>query len=363
MLEANPKTNIRIATVYSQKSIRRLYKMSTIRWFRMSEALANKGYSVDMIVNNSGKIKHLSPTLRLMPYDKVRWAHYDIIKTLFHEGFECLMKEGVSNHRFIISKLGSVVSHKEHSGVHFHGRARKKLYDIQTEISYKSKYVSLLTEASRDLWMEEFGRRDNVLLVPTGVDADIPLPSNNPYRKFKEKIAVFIGNIYSSKKQRDVNLRWQRRLNMIGKLLKKKGIRLCLVVFGSADRLDASSVTYIGPIDNKFMWDYQYFADAGLVLAQGAEQHNESSKIYYYLRTGLPVISDNSIPNNNLISKTGLGFIAGYGNDKEFADLVDKAVCIDWGQKRNEAIRYILNNHTWEKRVEIYDKLINHVAY
>ncbi len=37
-------------------------------------------------------------------------------------------------------------------------------------------------------------------------------------------------------------------------------------------------------------WDWQHHARAGIVFAQGPVQDNESSKIYYYLRTGLPVI-------------------------------------------------------------------------
>ena len=105
------KNSIKIATVYRSDFYHHfcLDKMSEIRWIRISQALANRGYQVDVIMNAAHGLIHTSPNLRYVPYSKVNWQDYDIIKTLFHKGFESLRSRGGEDHPFIISKLGSVV--------------------------------------------------------------------------------------------------------------------------------------------------------------------------------------------------------------------------------------------------------------
>jgi hypothetical protein len=352
------KRNIQIATVYERDSYDeiRTYPMDLLRWLRISESLANLGYKVDMIVNTKHGSVGGNPNLSYVPYSMVDWKRYDVIKTLFHKGFESVFCEGNNDHPFIISKLGSVVGNNDATeGVHFFNEERKYLYEMQKKINQKSRYITILTEPSRLLWEREFGQNGNILMVPTGVDRKIPPPCNNPYKEFGEKVAVYIGFLYIDT-QREVNLLWQDRLNILGSLLKKKGIRLCFIGVGKVDKLDHNVVTCLGAVENNRIWDYQYFAHAGIALGQGKVQHNESSKIYYYLRTGLPVVSEEPIPNNHLIRQSGLGFIGDYKDNQMIADMIEAAIYQNW--QKEEAIQYILENHTWDKRVQIYDALI-----
>jgi hypothetical protein len=348
---------LRIATVYKRDVFSRFTpaKMSTIRWLRMSEGLAASGHRVDMIMNGNGPA-HANPNLRSVPFAEVDWNDYDVIKTLFHSGFESLWEEGGASHPFIISKLGSVVgNHDDTDGVYFFKREREQLYAIQERIHECSRYVTLLTKASRRLWVELFGRTDNLLHVPTGVDRELPASRENPYRNFSEPIAVYAGNIYGET-QPEMNVVWQDRLNQLGTLLRGKGIRLCFIGTGRTDRLDRSAVTVMREVDNTDFWDYQRFANVGLVLAQGETQHNESSKLYYYLRTGLPVVSEAPVPNNFLIERTGMGFVAEYGDCRMLVDMVESAIDREW--PRREGIRYVVENHSWAHRVETYDAVI-----
>jgi glycosyltransferase involved in cell wall biosynthesis len=194
-----------------------------------------------------------------------------------------------------------------------------------------------------------------VLLVPTGVDRDVPLPGKNPYESFPERIAVYIGTIYDDS-QRQTNIFWQDRLSSLGRELRKRRIRLCFVGPGRTDLLDRDAVTILGPVVNSHIWDYHYFADVGIALAQGPVQHNESSKIYYYLRAGLPVVSERPVPNNYLIEQAQLGFECEYADDRTMAHAVEAAIHHRWDKEA--AIRYVLENHTWEKRAAIYDQLL-----
>ena len=352
------RKNIKIATVYNRDSyeIFKTYPMDQLRWLRISEALAGLGYKVDMIVNTKRGLVERNLNLRYVPYSMFDWKRYSIIKTLFPIGFESILSQGADDHPFIISKLGSVVGNNDSiEGVYFFNEERKSRYEIAKRINQKSRYVTILTEPSKLLWEQEFGKKDNILMIPTGVDREIPPPSNNPYKEFDEKIAVYIGNIYENM-QREINLLWQDRLNSLGRLLKEKGIRLCFVGVGKVDKLDHNVVTDLGGVGVDKMWDYQYFADVGIGLAQGRVQHNESSKIYYYLRTGLPVVSETPVPNNYLIEEASLGFIADYADNEMMADMIEAAMYKKW--QKEEAIRYMLKNHTWYERVQVYDALI-----
>jgi glycosyltransferase involved in cell wall biosynthesis len=360
-LRKGPKRTARdiaIATLYRSDFFDQFQptKMCLTRWLRISEALACLGYRVDMIVNSGCCPVSRSPHLRYVPYAAFDWRQYDIVKTLFHRGYDSLCQAGGEDHPFIISKLGSVVGNSDATeGVYFFNEERERLYQTQQRIRARSRYVTILTEPSRLLWRQEFGEDRNVLMVPTGVDREIPPPGQNPYEGLGTKIAVYIGNIYKGT-QREVNLLWQSKLNGLGRRLKLKKIRLCFVGMGAVDQLDPDAVTCLGPVENDRIWDYQYFADVGIALAQGPVQHNESSKIYYYLRAGLPVVSEDAIPNNQVIQQASCGLIARYGDEDMMADLVETAAARKW--PKEEAARYMVENHTWDQRAQVYDRLI-----
>lgn len=353
------RIQIRIATVYRRdryETFRPLH-MGTTRWLRMSQCLANLGHWVDMILDSGEGLVEKDTNLRYVPYAEVNWGHYDVVKTLFHKGFESLCAAGGAGHPFIISKLGSVVgSHDDVKGVGFRGAERSGLYAIQNRISRASRYVTVLTARSRALWEREHGWCSNVLTVPTGVDAAIPPPRSNPYRGIDRKVAVYIGNLYSEQ-QKPVNLLWQERLNRLGAALNDRGLRLCFAGTGDTERIDPDVVSCYKDIDNSNIWDYQYFADVGIVLGQDAAQHNESSKIYYYLRTGLPVVSESGIPNNRLLEECCMGIVCEFGNDAMMVEAIDEALRRPW--PRADCMEYILHNHTWAHRAAVYQRLFD----
>ena len=158
--------------------------------------------------------------------------------------------------------------------------------------------------------------------VPTGVDSEIPGlgPSPYPARGIAQPVALFAGNLYARTRQPEVNLIWQEKLNQLGSLLKSRGVHLVAAGLGDTDRIDPEAVTHVGPIELSRFWDWQRHAQVGLVIAQGAVQDNESSKIYYYLRTGLPVVCERPVPNSWLIETTGLGALVNFGDLEAMAE-------------------------------------------
>lgn len=330
--------------------------MNTIRWVRVAESLADLGFSVDLIADGLGGAVRPHTTLRIVPWAVADWSRYHVVKTMVHSGFRAFLDAGGAGHPFVISKLGSVVGpHDGTPGVHFFGEERRKLWDVQVAVRQHARYVTLLTEPSRTLWEAELGDTVPVLMVPTGVDRHIPPPRVRPYPASGEKIVVYVGNIYK-RDQREINLLWQERLSGLGRRLRRRGIRLYFVGPGRTDRLDTDAVVPVGPVPHDAIWDYQYFADVGLALAQGAIQHNESSKIYYYLRTGLPVVSEAPIPNNHVIEEAGCGLVAPYGDEVALAEMIEAAAFTKW--ERERAVQHVLTRHTWDHRTRVYERLL-----
>jgi glycosyltransferase involved in cell wall biosynthesis len=353
-----PVRTLRIASVYRHQSLGDTpeFDAAIIWWKRISEGLAARGHSVDLVAGSEGEPRQLAPRLRTIPFPAADWADYDVILTFFDRGFDNLAQAGGLRHPCIISSLGSVVGSSDDTpGVYFFGDRRKWLHEVQQRIAEHSRFVNVLTEPSRELWIRTHGRAGDVVVIPQGVDRNVPEPRQTPYHAYPEKIAVYIGTIYNQS-QKEMNLLWQQRLNHLGKALRRREIRLCLIGLGDTDLLDRDAVTYLGPVDNKLIWDYHYFASAGVILAHGLAQHNESTKLYYYLRAGLPVVSEAPVPNNYVLEEAQLGLLAPFGDEERLAELVAEACTSTW--QRDRARSYMVRHHSWDLRVARYEELI-----
>jgi hypothetical protein len=355
----------RIVTVCStRRPAGRLVDMSHIRWFRISTALAKLGHTVDVATMDHRWRLHkpvvpLGPNLRNVPLSRIRWGDYDVVKTLFHEGFSILQRYGGADHPFIISKLGSVVGDEDLPGIYFYGGQRRRLFRVQRLIHRKSRYVTVLSEPAAELWRECFGRDQRLLLVPGAADAEIPAATRDPYPQDGLARCVFVGNFYTTRRtsQPEAHRTLTSKLNRLGELLRSRGVRLYVLGPGQASSLDPRWVTYCGVAEHGESWDYVHFANVGLVVAAGSFMHNnESTKIYHYLRAGLPVVSEAGFPNDHVVREAGLGFVTENGDLPRLADRVAEAAVRPWN--REHAIRYILDNHIWEKRAESYDRLL-----
>jgi hypothetical protein len=357
---------IKIITVYKNKETEKdkdfgiftPVDMSNGRWIKISEALAKLGYQVDIAVpdtiipDNSNGNGHL----KMVPLSNVNWNDYDVVKTVFHAGFDTLEKYGGTSHPFIISKLGSVVGSTEMEGIYFYGDIHKRLLTTQEKINKTSRFITVLTKQAKKLFKEVHGRKKNLLLVPGGVDSEVPVPSENPYPDEKIK-CIFAGNVYNNNSQPEANNVLVNKLNILGKLLSDRGVKLYMIGPGDVSNLDPDYVSYLGVIPYDGSWDYFYFANVGIVVSAGEFMHNnESTKIYHYLRAGLPVVSESGFPNDNVVKKAKLGFVTENGNMELMARNIIKAAKKRWNKEH--AINYIIGNHTWDERVKVYDKVL-----
>lgn len=353
----------KIITVYTDASEPwELRDMSHIHWLKFSEGLARLGHRVDIATNEPRWKRNRSAfpmgtRLRRVPLEDVRWRDYSVVVTLFHHGFDTLERLGGGRHPFIVTFLGSVVGAEDREGVYFYGAIRQVLYRTQSRIHQKARSIVFISQAARSLWEQEHGSRQGMLIIPGAADAEIPSPSPNPYDSFQDKVCIFSGNIYGEDDQPEANRALVEKLNAVGKRLRGTGIRLVFQGPGDSSKLDPEYVTNLGSCLYEESWRYIQHAAVGLVVSAGRFMHNnESTKIYHYLRAGLPVVSESGFPNDNVVSESGLGFIVPAGDMDQLAKKVCEAANRPWD--RDLAIRYIMANHTWTRRIAVLNSIM-----
>ena len=152
------------------------------------------------------------------------------------------------------------------------------------------------------------------------------------------------------------------KLNRLGRLLARKGMRVVFQGGGDTHRIDRTAVICVAPCDYERSWDSLHHADVGVVVTGGGRMHNnESTKIYHYLRAGLPTVVEEGFPNDDVVRESGLGFVVPNGDIEALSRQVLAAASHPWN--RAAAVDYVLRRHTWDVRASVYDGVIRrHLA-
>jgi hypothetical protein len=358
----------RIVSVYYPGITRfQLRDMSFIRWLKMSEALCRKGHRVDIAVDEPHRLwwwlkdrpVEMGNNLRRIPLRGIDFSRYDVIKTLYQRGFDVMEKHGGGDHPFIISRIAAVVAPRDMPGIYFYGAQRERMFSLQEKISKTARFVAVLNEPAADLWRRTVATDTDLLLVPGAAEKDIPPPQQNPFPDRPGRCCIFSGNISSKSHQSERNVVLSKKLNSLGRHLARHNVRLYFQGAGDTSKLDSTAVTILRPVTYEESWQTMYFADVGVIVSAGNFVHsNESTKIYHYLRAGLPVVSESGFPNDFVLESSGLGFLVDNEDMEDMAEKIAIAAETDWDRER--AVQYILDHHTWDRRAETYDHAIRH---
>jgi len=229
------------------------------------------------------------------------------------------------------------------------------MFRTQGEIHARARCVTLLSRPAQELWTRSFAERDGHLLVPGAAAAAIPAAQRDPFPARDAIRVLFSGHIYDS--QPEANRVLSDKLNALGKRLAPHA-RVFFVGTGDARHIDKRFVTNLGAVTYEAAWQHMLYADVGIVVSAGPFMHNnESTKIYHYLRAGLPTVSEAGFPNDHVVAESGLGFVVPNGDMDGMAGRILEAARATWD--REAAVRYILANHTWGTRMRVYDELLN----
>jgi hypothetical protein len=356
----------RIVMVYNTQRIRiaEPTEMARIQMLETARALVRLGHAVDiataeLTMELTRRPIAMQARLRRVPLSSVRWREYDVVETNFHQGWETLARYRGTSHPFIIAKLGSVVGATDMAGIYYYGRDRERMYVTQRAIHDGARFVTLLTKQAQTLWTESFGPRAGHLLVPGAAATSIPEVGPDPFPPRQKPRVIFSGNLYQNS-QPEANRVLVDKLNALGARLAPHA-QLFFAGPGNIERLDRTVVHYLGVAPYVASWQHMFHADVGIVVSAGAFMHNnESTKIYHYLRAGLPTVSEAGFPNDDVVRDSGLGFVVPSDDMDAMAENIVEATQTTWN--RDAAVRFILDHHTWDARARIYDDVIRRNA-
>ncbi len=141
-------------------------------------------------------------------------------------------------------------------------------------------------------------------------------------------------------------------------MLERQEIGLFVIGRGDTSALDERFVNYLGVVPYARSWNYLQHADVGVVVSAGRFMHNnESSKIYHYLRAGLPIVAECGFPNGGLIEDAAFGYQTSSDDMPMMADKIALAAQEQWN--RDKAVQFVLSQYTWHHRTQVYDEVIH----
>jgi hypothetical protein len=146
------------------------------------------------------------------------------------------------------------------------------------------------------------------------------------------------------------------KLNRLGELLRQRECTLYAIGPGDTDLLDRRYVRYLGVVPYERTWSYLQFAHVGIepIKGRGHLHNTESSKVYHYLRAGLPTVIEAGLPNAELVHDAGMGFVVQSDDLDAFAAKVVEAAETTWDRER--AVEHVLGRHTWDHRALVYHR-------
>jgi glycosyltransferase involved in cell wall biosynthesis len=324
-----------------------------VRLRSIASGLIHRGVDAEIIapVKIEGLLDDTVPVRRLGVLD--RSNEYDLVKTCYHDSIMLLGKFRGPVVSRIVRVVDQLLPDRD-------GPMRQKLLHCQSLIKSRATVLVLNNVENSYRWRQFYGNDMPIVLVPTGCPKHIPEPGQNPFSS-NERAIMFLGSIASPRmvyllNQAVEKLRGVGRLHLIG-------LNKACMYGGDENCQLSSSVVDHGELPESETWDYISHAAVGLALATG--QHafdNDVSKIFNYLRGGLPVVSEEPILNNDLVRQTGLGRVFRFGDAEDLAEKARELIENPLDETREVTMQFMAREHSWDKRVDVYVDLFSRIC-
>jgi len=346
---------MRIAIIFHKDPLAPPTGIDLVRLRAISSGLIQRGIRTEIIAPVS-QVTMLDGKIPVYGLDRLdSGPPYDIIKTCYHDSIR-LVPSGNAN---IVSRIVRVIDLTlPERDDHF----RANLLECQELILKRAHTVVFNNEENRLRWLRMYGGFVKTALVPTGCPSNIPPLGKNPYNTHK-KILLFLGSIAAPRMLGMLNELARRVANIAE--IHLVGLNKTLM-YGDGSNCDLSKliVNHGAKAENE-TWDYIYHANAGLALATGPHPFdNDISKIYSYLRGGLPTLSEEPILNNKLVLGLEYGAVFPYGDIDALVSRCETILHNPPLEKRYQVMRRMAMEQSWDDRVVLYinlfEKIIRH---
>lgn len=284
--------------------------------------------------------------IAVRPAGEAGGGRYHILETCYHPGIDLVPPDFPGP---VVCRLVRVVdaSRPVRDAVR-----RDRLLAWQDAVRARATAVVFNNPQNLERWRRLYGWDGPTALTPTGCPERLPPPGPDPYRGEPPPV-LFLGSLAAGRMVRLLNrlaeaLSGQARVHLVG--LNKSGL------YGRATRLSDLVVDH-GPHAAPRLWDYVGRAGLGLALAAGPDDFdNDSSKVYSYLRGGLPVLWEEPILQGRLVEELGMG--AGFAHgDAEGMAAGARALLARGAPARAAAMERMAGRESWVRRAETYLRL------
>ena len=334
----------RIALVYSANPTHGMMGMDMIRWARMGRRFKSLGFKAHLVTDRRRNVERLG-RVQVKSTRGAEWQDYDALKVCYQASIDL-----VPEHPHLIVRMCRVVD--EEYPRRDAGR-RAELMRQQQRISEMAAMVAFNDVENAERWKSIYGRPSQVLIVPTGCPEEIPEPSESPFSPGR-RIALFCGSLTSHRFPGVLN-RLARRLRSANPDIELHVVGKDSLVHyaGESEPIDRSAVHVHDPVDEIEAWQYILHADVGIALAPSPDAfESELSKIYYYLRGGLPVVTESVVPNRDVVREASHGTVACYD---DLDDLAAKTLeALQLPRRDAGVMHHMVERHSWQQRAQIY---------
>ena len=344
---------MRVGLVFHKDPLGAPTGIDLVRLRAIALGLAARGVETDIIAPVSD-VACLQGSVTVKPLETLEHpSDYSVIKTCYHHSIKHLgCYDGP-----VISRIVRVVDKEIPER---DTRFRNELLQCQTLIKQRAQVVILNNTANLDRWRLLYGDNQRLEIVPTGCRRYIPLRTQKPYHGVRPVI-LFLGSLAAPRMVRTVNALAQMlqdccEIHLIGS--NKSGL------YGSRGYLALSSLIHDhGEMPESYIWPYVEHASIGLALATGPHVFdNDLSKMFTYFRGGLPVLSEDTVLTNYLITETGYGTIVPYDDIHAMASAARRMFTNQAGVSKQAVMEFMIENHSWDKRVETLLAVFRRIA-
>ena len=344
---------MRVGIVFHKDPFAAPTGIDLVRLRAIASGLIRRGIETEIVspVDREGMLEGIIP-VRPLEILGTR-SSYDLVKTSYHFSLELIDTYAGP----VVSRIVRVVDDQlPERDEPF----RARLLHCQELVRERASVLVLNNERNAVRWRALYGEHPPTVLVPTGCPAQLPPAHANPYGP-DERVMLFIGSLAAPRMVEMLNeaaqrLQRQCTIHLVG--LNKA----CLYGYEEPCFLDPLIVDH-GERQEHEVWDYVRNAHIGLAFATGPHAFdNDISKIFTYLRGGLPVLSEEPVINNDLVRDTAYGKTFPYGDMDALclraAELLENPPLA----RRDAVMEFMASEHSWDRRVDTYVELFHQIV-
>ncbi len=316
----------------------------------LAAGLADGGAEVDILAPIAAPARLPGPygqPLSLRPLSAIREGRYQILKTCYHPGIDLV--EGFDGP--LVCRLVRVVDRQVPARDE---PRRERLLEWQRKIHRRATALAFNNPQNQERWQRNHGPGRPSVLTPTGCPEDIPPRGPDPYGRDLPAV-LFLGSLAGGRMVDMLNraaeaLSGLAEVHLVG--LNKSRL------YGEPVPLSSRVIDH-GTRTGPALWDFMAWAAFGISLAAGPDEFdNDSSKVVYYLRAGLPVLCEEPVLQRGMVAEMGMGHSFAHG-DVDGMLARSHALLAEGVADRGQAMARMAREHSWKRRAETYLQLFN----